>query len=778
MCTSADRRQQTKAIQGISRKWTLLSGQCVLAGRRQKQFVGIVANLAIPPASRKTNIKGGNRGSLSDPGLSHTGNHLSELDLPLTMCAGYSTVARGVMGRDGGDLAIFVTSVPGVDRRVTQFHDAPGPSSECLQAAVPPAPDMDPEFELMDEVDSVDNFEFVQHFISSVNHLYQPRPGPLPGSWDLELCSSHHISVTHSHLPNGLYKYTEQLRGLQSFRLRVQRVSLPAACQNITTPLRWESWQQALSDHPDGEFTRLLVTGIKEGFRIGFDDRLTKLKARQGNMKSAVDNPDPVVEYLGKELDLGRISEVPPEVASRIHTSKFGVIPKSNQPGKWRLILDLSSPKGNSVNDGVPKELCSMHYATIDEAVEAVVDLGPGALLAKIDVKEAYRNIPVHPEDRTLLGMSWAGRTFVDCQLPFGLRSAPLLFSAVADALEWIVRRRGISFCLHYLDDFLTVGPAQSEVCSSNLQLLSQSCRELGVPLKVEKVEGPATSMVFLGIEMDSVKGTLAVPQDKLARYKGELQAWRVKKAARKRELLSLIGKLSHTCKVIRPGRIFLRRMIDLACSVERMDYWVRLNQEFRSDLQWWVSFLELWNGRALLRRHNSSNHIQVVSDASGKWGCGAQWSNRWIQCAWANQWQEVNIAAKELLPIVLACATWGPLWRHQAILVQCDNMAVVSVWAARSSRHTLMMHLLRCAHFICAHFDIDLEIVHIRGKDNVIADAISRNLLQVLHKEAPDLDLLPTPIHPALWDLLVTSQPDWLCPRWNQLWNEFLRAV
>ena len=67
-----------------------------------------------------------------------------------------------------------------------------------------------------------------------------------------------------------------------------------------------------------------------------------------------------------------------------------------------------------------------MHYTTLDDAVEAVVDLGPGALLAKVDVKEAYRNIAVHLVDRHLLGMSWEGRTFVDCLLPFGLRSAPI----------------------------------------------------------------------------------------------------------------------------------------------------------------------------------------------------------------------------------------------------------------------------------------------------------------------------------------------------------------
>ncbi len=221
-----------------------------------------------------------------------------------------------------------------------------------------------------------------------------------------------------------------------------------------------------------------------------------------------------------------------------------------------------------------------MHYATLDEAVTALVELGQGAQLAKIDVKEAYRNVPVHPDDRHLLGMSWEGKHFVDCQLPFGLRSAPILFSALADALEWIVRQRGITYCMHYLDDFLTLGPAQLDVCEANLRLLVESCTTLGVPLKMEKVEGPATSMVFLGIELDTVKGTMSVPQEKLGRYRRELEEWKDRKAARKREVLSLIGKLSHVCKVIKPGRIFLRRMIETAHSVKRLDS--ALGQETR----------------------------------------------------------------------------------------------------------------------------------------------------------------------------------------------------
>ena len=86
-----------------------------------------------------------------------------------------------------------------------------------------------------------------------------------------------------------------------------------------------------------------------------------------------------------------------------------------------------------------------------------------GALLAKMDVKQAFRNIPVHPADRACLGMLWEDTLHIDAILPFGLRSAPLLFSAVADALQWIMMRRGVRLLFHYIDDFMTVGALSQE---------------------------------------------------------------------------------------------------------------------------------------------------------------------------------------------------------------------------------------------------------------------------------------------------------------------------
>ena len=204
----------------------------------------------------------------------------------------------------------------------------------------------------------------------------------------------------------------------------------------------------------------------------------------------------------------------------QVHVSCFGVIPKNHQPGKWRLIVNLSHPKGSSVNDGISPALCSLHYSSVDEAVRQAVALGEHTQLAKFDLESAYRVVPVHPADRLLLGMLWKGELYA---LPFGLRSAPKIFNAVADGLQWILGRNGVDNCLHYLDDFLILGSGRSNDCWVALQRALQICAYLGVPIAQSKTEGPATKLVFLGIEIDTVEGVMRLPSEKLQRLQLEI---------------------------------------------------------------------------------------------------------------------------------------------------------------------------------------------------------------------------------------------------------------
>ena len=276
----------------------------------------------------------------------------------------------------------------------------------------------------------------------------------------------------------GKYMYMSQLRTLAGC-IPHKLPSLPTRLAMINSPLVVDQWRALLSEHPDGEFKEFLLSGIVEGFRIGFNYTQSECRSAKRNMLSAMQNPSVVSDYLSKERSLGRvIGPLDTEALNilNVQVNRFGVIPKPHQPGRWRLILDLSHPRGKSVNHGIEPELCSLTYASIEDAVGMVLRKGKGTNLAKLDLESAYRIVPVHPQDRHLLGMKWDGEVYLDSALPFGLRSALIIFTALADGLLWIMINQGIRAVLHYLDDYLLLGDPGTSECADALQLALRLC--------------------------------------------------------------------------------------------------------------------------------------------------------------------------------------------------------------------------------------------------------------------------------------------------------------
>ena len=174
--------------------------------------------------------------------------------------------------------------------------------------------------------------------------------------------------------------------------------------------------------------------------------------------------------------------------------NRFRLVPKGHDPDKWRLIVDLSFPGGSSVNDGIDPELCGLRYTSVDVACQRVLELGQGAVLAKFDVSGTFRTVPVHPDDRHLLGMQWRGHIYVDKVLPFGLRSAPKPYNVVADGLLWILVTHDDVEGIHYLDDYMLFGVPGSPQCGDALCKALARCASLGVPVAPTKTLFPLAS--------------------------------------------------------------------------------------------------------------------------------------------------------------------------------------------------------------------------------------------------------------------------------------------
>ena len=200
------------------------------------------------------------------------------------------------------------------------------------------------------------------------------------------------------------------------------------------------------------------------------------------------------------------------------------------------------------------------------------------------------------------------------------------------------------------------------------------------------------------------------------------------------------------------------------------MDGHLRLNTEFHADLQWWATFLDSWNGvsviSALCRRPIDA---RLVSDASGSWGCGAYFGNKWFTLDWSScsSWAEVHISVQELLPIVISCAIWGSKMAGCHIRCLCDNAAVVVMINKHTSKNPAAMHLLRCLFFISAE--------HIAGLRNEAADAQSRNNLSTFFQKIPSACRVPSVILPALIEVLLDRRPNWLSAEWSSAFQACL---
>ena len=288
-----------------------------------------------------------------------------------------------------------------------------------------------------------------------------------------------------------------------------------------TTPVNVITSEQELTGYSDMNMVDYLLSGFKLGFRIGYEG--LDLPPIPKNLPSARDNPEQVTAVIIKEPERGHTAGPfthPP--FENFWCSPLGAVPKKDET--HCLIIDLSSRNGLSINDFISKEDYSVTFSKFDGVVSMVKSLGKSALMAKLDIKDAFRLCPVNPIDWHLLGTHWEGFFFIELRLPFGLHSSVFIFSSFADALEWILRNKYyLKDLSHYLDDFFTAGPADLPQCQSNLTIIQQVFDKLGVPLAPDKLEGPTTVLNYLGIEIDSSDQVIRLPDDKCSDLNSQL---------------------------------------------------------------------------------------------------------------------------------------------------------------------------------------------------------------------------------------------------------------
>jgi len=248
--------------------------------------------------------------------------------------------------------------------------------------------------------------------------------------------------------------------------------------------------------------------------------------------------------------------------------SALGAIPKSN--GGIRLIHDASRPHGHSLNDHAELDM-SQKFQSLSDLGEMLTH---EAYLAKVDLKSAYRSVLVHPDDYKATGLKWKFDHdskevyMIDKRLPFGARFSPGIFHRLTQAVKRMMIGYGFTSIVVYLDDFCIVEKSK-ERCKQALNCLLWLLRKLGFAIAWEKVECPSHTLTFLGIEIDTIRDLFLLPEVKLNEFRSLIDSILASSRISLKKLQSLAGKLNWASSVVRGGRIYLRRILDMTKRVE-----------------------------------------------------------------------------------------------------------------------------------------------------------------------------------------------------------------
>ena len=371
-------------------------------------------------------------------------------------------------------------------------------------------------------------------------------------------------------------------------------------------------------------------------------------------------------------------------------------------------------------------ETISLLYPSLDSLTAIIVKKGPGALLFKTDLKRAYRQIFVDPGDMHLLAFKWKDKIYVDRTLPFGLRSAAYICQRVTNMIRFLLKERGIDI-VNYIDDL--GGADTPNVAHHSFNVLRQTLSDIGAEENMKKACPPSTKMVFLGTLLDSEKMEMRVTDERMFEIRSILPNWLSKKSATRRQLQSLLGKLQFVGKCVAPSRVFISRILVLLRGLKYNNHKVRLTAEFRKDIQWWMNFIQIYNGVSMIKTMDWSKVDQIFSTDACLTGCGALCNNNFFHREFPDFVKQINLSIVHLecLAIMVAIKYWYCSWHGYKITIYCDNEAVCHVINSGKTKDSVLLNCLREITYVACINEFQLRAVHLSSKENRLSDLLSR---------------------------------------------------
>ena len=489
---------------------------------------------------------------------------------------------------------------------------------------------------------------------------------------------------------------------------------------------------------------------VREGYLIPFKDQKPPLSSRPIDLSSGHPNLQGALQAL---LEKGAVERVHNPGSLGFYSRLF-LVPKKN--GSWRPIKDLST-----LNSFV--DIRSFKMETVTSIRNSIL---PDHWGVSLDLTDAYFHVPIHPRSRKYLRFCVKGQVFQFRSLPFGLATAPRVFTKFMAVVGAHLRLNG-SVILQYFDDWL-IHHVQRE---SLLQDLSRSWVEissLGLLLNPTKSDlVPSQQFTFVGMNFLTNLNRVRVPPQRSESLRNLVSLFLTKDKVTARSFLSLLGVLSAASSLVELGRLYLRPI-----QLYLLALW-RPNQDSLSDLvpirppllphlRWWLVEDRLSAGVPIVPPVPT---ISLITDASNLgWGAHLEPLGLTASGIWSTRDRLLHINNLELKAVTLAVSQFSQNIKDHCVLLSTDNTTVVSYVLKQGGTHSLSLFRETLELFQrCQSLNVRLLAKHLPGRLNVLADSLSRR-----HQILPSEWTLQQEVVNLIFRELGTPMVDLFATRFN----------
>ena len=500
-----------------------------------------------------------------------------------------------------------------------------------------------------------------------------------------------------------------------------------------------------------------------------------RLPTVSGNAPSASEFGQHVTDAIADWL-LAGFAAGPFEPSNRPTNAKIsGIMCRQKPNGSARIILNLSAPKGSSVNDGVTSEDFPTTMSSTQKWLEVLDKAGRNCLMVKLDWASAYKHIAVRAEDIPLQYFNWLGKDFVELCLVFGCVSSAGLYDRLAKlvlAIVLLFSKFPADMVCQYLDDVCAASPAGSIEIFRFEQAYRDVAAEVSVRLAPtsdpDKAFSPTTSGVVLGVKYDSVAWTWSLPPDKLNRILLQLRSAVDADTIMQVEMASIAGRILHYAALVPLGKFNIVHILKAVHSVPNKTDLLPVTSELRGQLYFWLVVLRASDGHASIPRLYPFPvwTFEFWTDAGGGstssigQGCGGVATGFWFMLPWGRVINSgvrgpdgarysQKMSALELVGPFACVAAGADLCRGRPVRIWVDNYGSVAIFKKGYSTSCALSSALASAiAIVCTAIGCRLtidKITRCSSTGAILADELSKGRFDAFLRKRPPHLQLPT---------------------------------